>query len=120
MRVDSSGDVAVTYYDFRNNTSAPGALADYWVVRSHGGYTNPANWGDEIRLTNTSFDTEKAPNAEGYFLTRATMEWFCGHYLADSAHGRISRRCWKRARERQVSRAPPPLRCHSASGAAPG
>src|SRR4051794_25772543 len=26
-------------------------------------------------------------NAEGYFLTRATMEWFCGHYLADSAHG---------------------------------
>ena len=29
----------------------------------------------------------RAENAEGYFLTRATMEWFCGHYLADSAHG---------------------------------
>src|SRR6476660_9368181 len=29
----------------------------------------------------------RAENAEGYFLTRATMEWFCGHYLADSADG---------------------------------
>jgi len=29
----------------------------------------------------------RTENAEGYFLTRATMEWFCGHYLADSAHG---------------------------------
>ncbi len=26
-------------------------------------------------------------NAEGYFLTRAVMEWFAGHYLADKAHG---------------------------------
>lgn len=25
-------------------------------------------------------------NADGYFLTRATMEWFCGHYLADPTH----------------------------------
>ena len=25
----------------------------------------------------------RSENAEGYFLTRATMEWFCGHYLAD-------------------------------------
>jgi acetyl esterase len=29
----------------------------------------------------------RAENADGYFLTRATMEWFCGHYLEDSAHG---------------------------------
>ena len=26
-------------------------------------------------------------NAEGYFLSRAVMEWFCGHYLADKANG---------------------------------
>lgn len=26
-------------------------------------------------------------NAEGYFLSRATMEWFAGHYLADKAQG---------------------------------
>jgi acetyl esterase/lipase len=29
----------------------------------------------------------RAVNAEGYFLSRAVMEWFCGHYLADTAHG---------------------------------
>ncbi len=29
----------------------------------------------------------RAANAEGYFLSRAVMEWFCGHYLADKAHG---------------------------------
>jgi len=29
----------------------------------------------------------RAENAEGYFLSRAVMEWFCGHYLADKADG---------------------------------
>jgi acetyl esterase len=29
----------------------------------------------------------RTENAEGYFLTRAVMEWFVGHYLADKAHG---------------------------------
>src|SRR6266550_5149944 len=29
----------------------------------------------------------RSENAEGYFLTRATMEWFCGHYLANKTHG---------------------------------
>jgi acetyl esterase len=29
----------------------------------------------------------RAENAEGYFLSRATMEWFTGHYLADAKHG---------------------------------
>lgn len=29
----------------------------------------------------------RSENAEGYFLSRAVMEWFCGHYLADKAHG---------------------------------
>lgn len=26
-------------------------------------------------------------NAEGYFLSRAVMQWFCGHYLKDERHG---------------------------------
>jgi acetyl esterase len=26
-------------------------------------------------------------NAEGYFLSRNVMEWFCGHYLADKSEG---------------------------------
>jgi acetyl esterase len=29
----------------------------------------------------------RSENAEGYFLSRAVMEWFCGHYLADAADG---------------------------------
>ncbi|WGR94393.1 alpha/beta hydrolase [Bradyrhizobium sp. ISRA443] len=29
----------------------------------------------------------RTENAEGYFLSRAVMEWFCGHYLADKADG---------------------------------
>jgi acetyl esterase len=29
----------------------------------------------------------RAENAEGYFLSRAVMQWFCGHYLNDASHG---------------------------------
>lgn len=47
----------------------------------------------------------RADNADGYFLTRATMEWFCGHYLADPGH----------AADWRVS----PLRAASLAGVAP-
>jgi acetyl esterase len=29
----------------------------------------------------------RTDNADGYFLSRAVMEWFCGHYLASKADG---------------------------------
>src|ERR1700710_891212 len=29
----------------------------------------------------------RAENAEGYFLSRAVMQWFAGHYLEDASHG---------------------------------
>jgi acetyl esterase len=29
----------------------------------------------------------RAENAEGYFLSRAVMQWFAGHYLEDARHG---------------------------------
>jgi acetyl esterase len=29
----------------------------------------------------------RAENAEGYFLSRAVMQWFAGHYLSDASHG---------------------------------
>jgi acetyl esterase len=29
----------------------------------------------------------RSENAEGYFLSRAVMEWFAGHYLDDKKHG---------------------------------
>jgi acetyl esterase len=47
----------------------------------------------------------RAENAEGYFLSRAVMEWFCGHYLDDPSHGAD----WR------VS----PLRAKSLAGLAP-
>src|SRR3954468_2900103 len=33
----------------------------------------------------------RAENAEGYFLSRAVMEWFCGHYLADPSQQTVWR-----------------------------
>jgi acetyl esterase len=47
----------------------------------------------------------RAENAEGYFLSRAVMQWFAGHYLADPRHG------W----DWRVS----PLRATSLAGLAP-
>src|SRR3954470_13960593 len=53
---------------------------------------------------NARFPSRKE-NAEGYFLSRAVMEWFCGHYLANPAH----------ATDWRVS----PLRANSLAGVAP-
>ena len=47
----------------------------------------------------------RAENAEGYFLSRAVMQWFAGHYLDDAKHGTD----WR------VS----PLRAKSLAGLAP-
>jgi acetyl esterase len=41
----------------------------------------------------------RAENAEGYFLSRAVMEWFCGHYLEERAQGADWRVSPLRARE---------------------
>ena len=63
IRVAADGTLAVSYYDFRNNTPAPGALTDAWIVFCHPttptGATNPAQWGHEVRLTTTSFNLEQ-------------------------------------------------------------
>jgi hypothetical protein len=63
--VAANGTLAVTYYDFRNNTPDPGATTDYWLVHCHASCADTANWGDEVRLTDTSFDMEQAPFARG-------------------------------------------------------
>jgi hypothetical protein len=66
--VSSDGTVAVTYYDFRNNTPDPATLpTDYFVIHCHGNCTAPASWTNEVRLTNASFDMKRAPNAGGFF-----------------------------------------------------
>jgi acetyl esterase len=60
------------------------------------------NYADAIE--NARFPS-RAENAEGYFLSRAVMEWFAGHYLDDASHGAD----WR------VS----PLRAKSLAGIAP-
>ena len=66
--VASDGTVGVTYYDFRNNTAAPGAPTDQWFVHCHptSDCTNPANWAENHVYG--SFDIENAATAGGYFL----------------------------------------------------
>jgi len=69
--VGADGTVAVTYYDFRNNTAAPPLPTDYFVVHCHPvsptACLDAANWVDERRLTDVSFDMRQAPNAGGFF-----------------------------------------------------
>jgi hypothetical protein len=74
--VAADGTIGVTYYDFRNNTGGATLPTDYWAIHCHPttatACTNAANWGDEIRLTDTSFDMLRAPLAtgsEGGFFT---------------------------------------------------
>ena len=64
--VDASGRVAVSYYDFRNDSPGDAVLStDVWVTHSHdGGLTFPG----ESRLTASSFDMRTAPDALGYFV----------------------------------------------------
>jgi hypothetical protein len=67
VHVAANGDVAVTYYDFRNDVKGDADLTtDYWIAHSHdGGQT----FGASSRLTQTgSFDMRDAPYARGYFV----------------------------------------------------
>jgi hypothetical protein len=70
IAVAANGTVAVSYYDFRFNGTGPGLLTDYWLVQGRAGtdLTNPANWSNEARLTNTSFNMEAASVRGGYFI----------------------------------------------------
>jgi len=53
-------------------------LLVYPVTDVAGNYADPTE--------NARFPS-RAENAQGYFLSRAVMEWFAGHYLADAGHG---------------------------------
>jgi hypothetical protein len=83
--VADDGTIAVTYYDFRSNTSAPGVPTDHWMVHCHPSSTTTCaeadDWGDELRLTDTSFDVEKLPFARGPF------GYFVGEYEGLSSTG---------------------------------
>src|SRR5262249_8962024 len=88
VAVTQDGVVAVTYYDFRNNTPDPGLLTDYWMVHAHpaDGLTNPANWASENRLTKDSFDMEQTAIVGN--------EFFVGDYMGLSAVGKSFGAFW--------------------------
>src|ERR1700739_4377840 len=44
-------------------------------------------FGNYADTTENARFPSRAANADGYFLSRAVMEWFCGHYLASKADG---------------------------------
>jgi hypothetical protein len=65
IAVAPNGTIGVTYYDFRFNTPDPGVPTDCWLVQCHPSpgapATDPANWGNEVRMTSTSFNLEALP-----------------------------------------------------------
>jgi acetyl esterase len=73
-----------------------GQLLAYPVIDAAGNYADPKE--------NARYPS-RTENAEGYFLSRAVMEWFAGHYLGDT----------KRGTDWRVS----PLRAKSLAGLAP-
>jgi hypothetical protein len=70
IAVAADGTIGVTYYDFRNNTPAPGLPTDYWFVHCHPATQNCASassWTSETHVAGP-FDMETAPNANGLFV----------------------------------------------------
>jgi hypothetical protein len=71
VHVAASGDVGVSYYDFRNDVSGDSALStDHFIAHCHAACDQEASWpaSQENRLTPTSFDMRSAPYAIGYFV----------------------------------------------------
>lgn len=74
VHVLDDGTVAVSYFDFRNNTPSPATLdTDHWAVHCHPASENcadAASWSpaDETRVTPASFNIRTAPYARGYFV----------------------------------------------------
>jgi acetyl esterase len=78
---DSAGGnlAAVTAIACRDaDIKLSGQLLVYPVTDAAGSYADAA--------MNARYPS-RTENAEGYFLSRAVMEWFCGHYLASAADG---------------------------------
>jgi hypothetical protein len=83
--VVASGDgnfVVVTYYDFRNDTNTPAGFeaTDYFAIfcDTTTNCSKPASWGNELRVTTSSFNILDAPVAGGHFL---------GDYMGLAASG---------------------------------
>ncbi len=84
IAVAAHGTIGVSYYDFRFNDPNPGLPTDYWLVQCRPSSTtaasDPACWGTEVRLTDSSFNMEAVvPNVFG--------DIFLGDYFGLAAAG---------------------------------
>jgi len=65
IAVAADGTIGVSYYDFRFNNPNPGLPTDRWLAQCHAtptsAATDPACWGNEVRLTDRSFNIEAVP-----------------------------------------------------------
>jgi hypothetical protein len=72
IAVAADGTIGVSYYDFRFNNPNPGLPTDRWLVQCHptstSAATDPACWGNEVRLTDRSFNMEAVPISSGDFF----------------------------------------------------
>ena len=69
----ADGTVGVRYSDFRNNTPDIATLGtDEFLIHCHPttptACANAANWGDEVRQTDASYNMRQAPFARGWFV----------------------------------------------------
>ena len=90
----ANGTIGVSYYDFRFNNPNPGLPTDRWLVQCSPSSNNPASnpccWGNEVRLTDTSFNVEavvpRAPNGDiflgDYFGMAAAGNGFVSVFTA--------------------------------------
>jgi hypothetical protein len=77
------GTIGVRYSDFRNNTPDIATLGtDEFVIHCHpttpATCANAANWGDEVKQTDATYDMRDAPFARG---------WFVGDYVGMDTDG---------------------------------
>lgn len=94
VAVAADGTIGVTYYDFRFNNANPGLPTDYRLVRCRPSATapatDPANWGGELRLTDASFDLEKAAQ----LINEKSTPYFLGDYEGLTAVGNDFLAAW--------------------------
>jgi hypothetical protein len=84
LAVAADGTIGVSYYDFRFSNPNPGLPTDRWLVQCHptstSAATDPACWGNEVRLTDSSFNMEAVP-------IDVSGDFFFGDYFGLSTAG---------------------------------
>lgn len=84
VAVAADGTIGVSYYDFRFNDTSPGLPTDRWLARCQPSSTTAASvsacWGNEVRLTDTSFNMEAVK-------TIAFGDFWLGDYFGLTAAG---------------------------------